>query len=370
MSGSDGPRFPVVRVSGDPQQRGRQYGERARPLIHAAIAGYEQVFRHYAGWDWSTVRERARRFAGPIAEFSPASATEIRGIADGAGVEVADILALNVRSEIMFAVPDANRAALASECTSFALLANRTTNDRLLTGQNWDWIEQTRSTALVLEVRREDGPDFVTVVEAGMLAKVGVNGSGVGLCTNTLISDGDEGRIAVPYHILLRSVLDSERGQQAVDTIRSVERANSANYLITDDTGFCVDLETSPVDNGSNTLVPEEGALAHANHFVSPGLTGEDRYLQRKHHTSNRLHNITSSLAATTRHSETELRTVLSDHRDAPNSVCQHPNPDVPAPERTCTVAGIIIDVAERSLVYSSGSPCEAPWTRHVLGNG
>jgi isopenicillin-N N-acyltransferase-like protein len=268
----------------------------------------------------------------------------------------------------MFADPEPNRAVLATECTSFALLPERTEDGRLLTGQNWDWIEHARDTALVLSVRRDDGPDFVTLVEAGMLAKVGVNSSGVGLCTNTLISDGDEGRIAVPYHILLRSVLDSERGEQATERIRSTPRANSANYLITDDSGYCVDLETSPTDGGAAALLPVDGAITHANHFLSSGLTGEDRYLQRKQHTTNRLHNLSTELDGVRRHTEIDLRRALSDHRDAPNSVCQHPNPELPGPERTCTVAGVMIDVAARSLSYSSGSPCEASWARRTVG--
>ncbi|MDT4914635.1 MAG: isopenicillin-N N-acyltransferase like protein [Pseudonocardiales bacterium] len=366
MTTTDRRSFPIVRASGDPDQRGRAYGQQARALIHQSISGYEDVFRHYAGWDWATVRQRASRFAAPIAEFSPASFREIAAIAEGANVEVADILALNTRSEIMFAASPRSREVLATECTSFALLPERTAGDRLLAGQNWDWIEGARATALVLEVRRDDGPNFVSVVEAGMLAKVGVNSSGVGLCTNTLISDGAEGQLAVPYHVLLRSVLDSERGREAVDRIRSTPRANSANYLVTDDGGFCVDLETS-TGEGSNELLPQDGAITHANHFVSPGLTGEDRYLQRKRHTTDRLRNVSASVRATRRHHEADLRRLLADHRDAPNSVCQHPNPDVPAPERTCTVAGVIIDVEARSMAYSAGSPCEAPWARHEV---
>jgi isopenicillin-N N-acyltransferase-like protein len=368
MTTTDRRSFRVVRTSGDPEQRGRAYGELAKDLIHRSIAGYEDVFRHYAGWDWATVRRHADRFAEPISEFSPASSREIAAIADGAGVEIADILALNTRSEIMFAASGGSRSVLAGECTSFALLPERTADNRLLAGQNWDWVERARGTAVVLEVRRDDGPDFVTLVEAGMLAKVGVNESGVGLCTNTLISDGAEGQIAVPYHILLRSVLDSERGRESVDRIRSTPRANSANYLITDDGGFCIDLETSPGEK-CNELPPEDGMIVHTNHFVSPGLTGDDRYLQRKRHTTDRLRNVSASLRATRRHDEADLRRVLADHRDAPDSVCQHPDPEVPAAERTCTVAGVIIDVGSRSMAYSAGSPCEASWSRHVLGN-
>jgi isopenicillin-N N-acyltransferase-like protein len=358
--------FPVVYAEGGPEQRGRQYGEKARILIQTALAGYEKVFRHYADWDWATVRRHALRFASPIEQFAPESAREIAAIAAGADVEVADILALNTRSEIMFAAPSLR--TLPTECTSFALLPERTSEHRVIAGQNWDWLEQVRATALVLSVHRDDAPDFVTVVEAGMLAKVGVNESGVGLCTNTLISDGDEGRVAVPYHVLLRSVLDSQSGREAVDRVRSASRANSANYLVVDDSGFCVDLETSPSDGGSNELMPVDGAIVHANHFVSPGLTGEDRYLQRKQHTTDRLRNLTARVESAPRHTEAGLRTLLADHTDTPNSVCQHPNPQVVAPERTCTVAGVILDVHARRLAYSSGNPCEAPWQRRGVG--
>jgi hypothetical protein len=36
-------------------------------------------------------------------------------------------------------------------------------------------------TLVVLEVRQPDGPNFVTVVEAGLLAKTGMNAAGLGL---------------------------------------------------------------------------------------------------------------------------------------------------------------------------------------------
>ena len=49
------------------------------------------------------------------------------------------------------------------------------------------------------EVRRKDGPDYATVVEAGMVAKIGFNAAGLGLCTNTLVSARDAGRRGVPY---------------------------------------------------------------------------------------------------------------------------------------------------------------------------
>ncbi|MGI5240435.1 C45 family autoproteolytic acyltransferase/hydolase [Dactylosporangium sp. CA-139066] len=358
--------YDIVTVTGDPDERGYRYGLAARTRIELALRTYADVFMHYASWDWPTVRRHGLRFAGPIEDFSPASAREIRAIALGAGVEVADILALNTRSEIMFAAPGRARAVAASECTSFALTPERTATGSTLMGQNWDWIEGARETAIVLQVRRDDGPDFITVVEAGMLAKVGINSSGVGLCTNTLISDGDEGRIGVPYHVLLRSVLDSDSGAQAVQRIRSTSRANSANYLIADAGGFCVDLETRPGDGDCGAIMPVDGAVTHANHFLVDGLTGVDRYLERKTHTRNRLHHLTARMRQQRTHTVESLQEALADHADAPDSVCQHPDATRPPADRTCTIAGIVMDLSARSLIYTSGSPCESTWSGPV----
>nr|BFE60989.1 C45 family autoproteolytic acyltransferase/hydolase [Dactylosporangium thailandense] len=354
--------YDIVTVTGDPEARGYQYGIAARTRIEHALRTYADVFRHYASWDWATVRRHGLRFAGPIEDFSPASAREIRGIARGAGVEVADILALNTRSEIMFAAPGRARAVASTECTSFALTPARTVSGTVLMGQNWDWIEGARHTAIVLRVLRDDGPGFVTVVEAGMLAKVGVNASGVGLCTNTLISDGDEGRFGVPYHVLLRSVLDSDSGAEAAQRVQSASRANSANYLIADAGGFCADVETGPGDGPCGVITPVDGAVTHANHFLVDGLTGVDRYLERKAHTRNRLHHLTERVRQHERHTVGSLQEALADHADAPYSVCQHPDAAQPTAERTCTIAGIVMDLGARSLVYAAGNPCESAW--------
>jgi isopenicillin-N N-acyltransferase like protein len=373
MQGTPHVGFPVVRAAGPPTERGRQYGTQARLAIEASIAGYEKVFAHYAGWDWATVRAHASRFSGVIGEFSPASLAEMRGIADGAGLELADILALNTRSEIMFAARNQGRltAAPLHECTSFAVLPERSATLGMLAGQNWDWLLHAGRTALVLEVTRTDAPSFLTVVEAGLLAKVGVNEAGVGLCTNTLISDGDEGRLGVPYHLLLRAALDSGSGEEAAAAVTQVERASSANYLIVDSAGFAADIESAPVRDGAGArrILPSDGRITHANHFVSAGLTGEDLYLRRKPHSLSRLRNVTSSLDAVgTPVSVDELKVALADHRDLPASVCQHPDVRVHPRERTATLAGVIMEVDTGTMHIAAGQPCQNPWQTMRIG--
>ena len=117
--------YPHVRVTGSAAERGRQYGEQARDRVRRSVSAYERVFEHYAGWDWSVVRREAARFEAPIAEFRPDYLAEMRGIADGAGLDLADVLAINVRTEVMFAAKARQATGLPRsgphECSAFAV---------------------------------------------------------------------------------------------------------------------------------------------------------------------------------------------------------------------------------------------------------
>jgi len=95
--------FPHVRVEGSALDRGRAYGSQARDRVQRSVAAYRDVFADWAGWDWATVRREAARFEAPIAAFRPTYLDEIRGIAEGAGLDPGDVLAINVRTEVMFA---------------------------------------------------------------------------------------------------------------------------------------------------------------------------------------------------------------------------------------------------------------------------
>ena len=97
-----------VRVAGTSYQRGLQYGQQAADRVRLSVQAYQQTFEHYAGWDWATVRREAARFEAPVG-VRPAYVEEMRGIADGAGLDLTDVLAINVRTEVMYSARPATR---------------------------------------------------------------------------------------------------------------------------------------------------------------------------------------------------------------------------------------------------------------------
>jgi isopenicillin-N N-acyltransferase-like protein len=267
-----------IRVAGTPYERGRQYGTQARDRVHLSVQAYQRVFAHYAGWDWPDVRRAAARFEAPIAAFRPAYLDEMRGIADGAGLDLADVLAINVRTEVMYAAkarqaPLAARVStnfrpLPAECSAFAVVpAPGDAQTATLLGQNWDWLLHSAQTLIVLEARPDDGPDFVTVVEAGLLAKAGLNAAGLGLVTNALVTDADLGAPGLPYHVLLRAILDCATVTEALKVLQAGVRSSSANYLIAHASGAALDVEAAPGDfTRLYPQLPEDGVLLHTNH--------------------------------------------------------------------------------------------------------
>jgi isopenicillin-N N-acyltransferase-like protein len=358
------PQHVVVR--GAPLERGEQYGRLARDKIHRCVASYREAFRHRAGLDWERALGRARSFEPAIAAFSPDGLQEMRGIAAGAGVPFDAILALNCRSELMFAAAPGN-GALPGECTSFAVTPQASAERHMLLGQNWDWVAFARELCVLVEVRREDKPAYATVVEAGMLAKVGVNAAGLGICTNTLVSEQDAGRSGVPYHLMLRALLDAGSVAEASRILHSAHRALSANYLLADRTGDAANFETTA--GGADTVRvtrPERGLLAHANHFLDADFAPIDRYVKASPHSLVRLESMRGGLAQD-RVSVERLQALLRDHRYAPNGICSHPDPAAHPMFARATIASIIMDLTTGDTWLTEGPPCESEYQRYAL---
>jgi isopenicillin-N N-acyltransferase-like protein len=359
-----------VSVSGTDFERGRQYGEQARAQVDRSISAYQRVFAHFAQWDWARVVQHAARYEAAIREFAPGTIDEMHGIAEGAAVEFGDVLALNVRSEIMFAsgVQDNKQmsSVLANECSSFAVLPESTLDGHTLVGQNWDWLLHARDTVVLLHARRDDGPDFVTIVEAGLLAKTGVNTAGVASCTNTLVSSHDDGAAGVPYHVVLRKLLDAESITDGVSTVFSANKALSGNFLLGDVDGLAIDLEANPGGPASvRVLMPEGGLLAHTNHFLSPDFVPTDSRVATSPGTLFRLQVLRSALAREAPSiSVKSLQNSLCDHRNFPLGVCSHGDERASENERYATIASVIYDLDASEIHLSGGLPCGGNYQR------
>lgn len=365
--------YPTIRVEGDARERGRSYGAQTGDRIEIGLAGYERALRFYAGWEWDRVREEARQFMDPIEARFPRYVEELRGIAEGAQRPFDDILALNVRTEIMFSgqVRTAEGRTPPAECTAIGALPDATGGSTVIS-QNWDWFEHCFETLVVLESAPTDGLRFASVVEAGLLAKTGLNEAGLGVCTNALVSNLDRGEPGIPYHVMLRAFMDCKTPSEAIAVATRVPRSSSANYLIGHADGLLVDLESEPGGpHQMHVVMPgDDGILVHTNHFLSRDIGERDLSVWSMPDSPLRLDRANRMLRARDEpFGVATAASILSDHGNFPTAICCHPDLDEEEVERGATIVSVAMELERRNLWVAAGNPCSTPYQLHDLAD-
>lgn len=356
--------YPRIVVEGAPAQRGEQYGRLARNRIHRSLRGYAQAFQGIAQLGWEQARAWGADFAPAIERWDARYVEELRGIASGAGVDLLDVLALNIRTEVIFSARVRHGVRVPAECTSVAVTGALAEGGATLIGQNWDYLPHTRETTVVLELRQDDGVRIVTVVEAGLLAKMGMNDAGLALATNGLATTLDAGEPGVPYHVLLRRVLECRSVADAVAAIAAAPRASSGNFMLADPSGAVCDVEAW---TGSGThvgvLEPVDGLLVHTNHCLTAPQDGPGRPFHLTDASAWRY----ARAAERVRErggpvSVADFQRAFADHLHHPWGVCTHDDLREPEHERSPTVASLIMEPATRRMLLADGNPCTTPY--------
>jgi isopenicillin-N N-acyltransferase-like protein len=272
------PPFPLIELSGGPRERGLQYGQKARDRIHRSMQIYGGQLKGM-DLDRAGIEPIVQSFLPKIEAFDPAYVEEMRGIAEGAGVTLGDIAMINARTEILrLAQRESELRRLDKHpdgCTGVILLPAATASGRLLHGQNWDWRAECAESTVVLKIHREDGPDILTMTEAGGLARCGLNSAGIAVTANYLSCDRDYTQVGVPLSLLRRKVLETEHVALALRTVYCTPKSASNNLMVSHAGGFGLDIECAPDE--SFLVQPAGDMLVHANHWQSPVALGKLR---------------------------------------------------------------------------------------------
>ena len=269
--------FPLIDVHGTPAERGRQYGSQARERVHRGISHYTEQLRSL-DLDAKALQSVVNDYLPVMEAFDPDYVIEMRGIAQGAEVSFENVVLLNARSEVLkLAANPALRAQLGAGdldgCTAIIALPAATAGGALIHAQNWDWKLECADTAVVLRVRRDDGPDVLTFTEAGALARSGLNSAGIGLTGNFLESSLDFRRVGVPLPLIRRKVLEQEHLALAMRAAYVTRKSGSNNMMISHAGGVGLNFECAPDE--TFLVHAHNNLLVHANHWLSPVALGK-----------------------------------------------------------------------------------------------
>ncbi|WP_338881259.1 C45 family peptidase [Achromobacter veterisilvae] len=362
--------FPFVSVSGSPEARGRSYGQQAADRVRKSAAMYGQTLVDL-GYDAMARTQLIASFAREIESFAPHYLEEMRGIAAGADVPFEDIVMVNARTEVIAKARAEKKKAAELEpgdgCTGALILPTRSANGRLIHGQNWDWRAECAETAIVLRVRNDNGPDILTFVEAGGLARSGLNSAGVSITANYLESDRDFRQLGVPLSLIRRKVLEQEHFALAIKAVATTPKSCSNNIMIGMAAGFGVDYECTtdeafPIYPGSDDLI------VHANHWVSEVALGKLRDTGRASTPESayrdwRVRRLLNEKQQLTRE---DLKRALFDDFGTPYSVCRPPRPGS-HDNLSATVAMVIMEPAAGLMEVAPLPALSRSFTRYSL---
>ncbi len=345
-----GKRYPFLKLSGNPLERGRLYGRTFRAEIDVSIANYTGMFRDFSGVSWEDAGRRSMEFLPFIREYSPKIVEEMEGIAEGSKRDFRDILTLNSRSEIVLDTQ-------VDGCTAFGATPAVTSDGKTYLCQNWDWIRRQEKSLAIIQIEQPPEPTVLMIAEAGIISGKGINSSGIGVGFNALTTG--YGKPGVPVHVLLRGMLDAPGLADAVQAVAVSPRASSANFIVGSSEGEVIDIEASPDDFW--VFYAEKGWISHTNHFTATFLPGlaKDKGKVLLPDSFQRLGRINTLLAAHEGKMDFEhCKTFLSDHISYPDSICRHEDPGDPEGKQLASVYSTIMDLTDGVIWFSSSNPC------------
>ena len=346
--------YKELMLSGTPYERGVTYGAACRCEIRNSIKTYSQLFAERRGISWQQARTVALSFVDAIRGVGEEYIAEMEGIASGAELNFEDILAINCRSEILYA------PLAPQECTAFSLLPPATANGAVLAGQNWDYTRSQREAVVILRISSDDAkPDILMFTEAGLIGGKGMNNAGLSLTLNALSTQ--KCAYGLPLHVRMRRILEQHTLEGGYKAAVTGGQPSPANLIITHRDGLTLDLEIDC--DGIDILQPEKGVIVHTNHFIGPKFSNRPHAASSNTYT--RLQRIDALLSDHTGLTVADAKAALCDHAGYPYSICKHTDPHVEkdAMQQGATNYSLIMDLTEGVAHFAWGNPCEIEFT-------
>ncbi|CAK7204006.1 hypothetical protein SEUCBS139899_006757 [Sporothrix eucalyptigena] len=328
-----------IHCSGTPYQIGHDHGRQAKAQIKGCIEFYAGLFLKTAAMPWADVQKTALEFVPTIQAKWPSLLDEMQGMADAAGLELADIVALNVRTEITFGL-------FSDGCTALSWQ----TPDAVYLAQNWDWMEEQRDNLVLLHITQTDNlPSIQYLAEAGLVGKIGLNSAGVGVGLNAIRAKGVD-RSRLPVHLALRVLLNSTSMTAARQAVEEYGVAASCHILLGDATG-AVGLECSHLD--IKVLHPVEGRIHHGNHFLLDHTGVVDtNWIPCSNFRTQRIEELADAVPSD-KLSMSTIQELFKDEENSPGSICRSQAGD----STVVTLFNIVMDLKEARAEVLMGRP-------------
>ena len=252
----------IVDLEGTPYQMGMVHGRTLKTEIRELIKRWkEDLEKTYRVTAEVFIRNLLKKtdFRPATERWTPGLLDEVRGIADGAGVDFDTMYAYQLVDEIW--AMDADLGL--SKCTSIA--AGRRNGNPAYVAQNLDIPAFYHGFQTVLRIRdKRENLETLVFTIPGVVAANGLNSRSVAVCVNavTQLAYSPKG---LPVAFVIRGILRQKSYERAVKFLQDIQPAAPQNYVIGGPAG-CASFERSA--GKMSRFIPFEGAefTYHTNH--------------------------------------------------------------------------------------------------------
>ncbi|RBP62010.1 isopenicillin-N N-acyltransferase-like protein [Brevibacterium sanguinis] len=326
------------------RELGSARGRALRDELPGAYAKYSELFR-LLGIDPEAEAAAVATVLATVGRWRPEIVDELTGIAEAAGLDLACIVALNARTEIL-----ALSRKPSHECSTFS----RVIDGKRCGVQTWDWHVELDP---YWHIQSVEGPGhrFAGLTEHGILSKIGVNSAGLAVHFNFLQHEEDSAD-GVPVHLLQRVLLsECASVAEAIDLIRSTPIHSSSAFTLID-AERAASVEVSPV--GVFVIDETEGSVLRTNHFQDPLPLSRQKPEIDESESVERFALVRERLEAHPPASTAEMVALLQTAPDQAPLTCI-PDMSLGFGDRWASLATIITEPTDRRISILSGAPTE-----------
>ena len=219
----------VLELKGTPYQRGLMHGRSLKPEIQELVrrwkADLEETFSVPAATYINKLLE-ASDFQPAIERWTPGLLDEVRGIADGSGIDFETMYAFQLVDESWVMSADLGL----SKCTTIA--ARKRGNSPALVSQTLDIPTFYHGFQTVLRIEgNEEEPGALVFTFPGFIAANGLNDRSVAVCVNAVTQLAYSAK-GLPVAFTIRGILRQKTYQDAVRFLEEIVPAAPQNYVI------------------------------------------------------------------------------------------------------------------------------------------
>ena len=343
---------PMVRISGSPREMGRQFGEACREQVAHSLENAKQLLND--AYDdlqltWHGAEIHSRKYLPFVQERYPQYYEELQGIAEGAGVNLEDLVVLNAMEAVTM------DALHLSKCTSMAVNDLWTADGHVLLAHNEDWLPDDEGDVVIVHATPEKEPPYLAMTYGGLLPNVGFNAYGLAQCVDSV--HPNDSRIGVPRLVNTRAVLAAKTPGEAMRHMLVPQRAAGYNHLLAHESGELYNVEVSAREFA--VLYGDAGYIAHTNHYQDPEMRKVEDEPDEYIDTRVRYHRAINLLRRTPKHTIKTLQSIQRDHLNYPNSICNHAEHRIDPLDREKTINALVIDLNARVMHLAWGNPCQ-----------